>query len=315
MSVLVTGTLGFDYIMDFPGRFSDRIMPEKIHKISLSFFVDKLSREFGGTAGNIAYSLSLLGITPFVLASAGKDFSPYKKFLESKNISTKNIFINKKLLTGSYFVVTDQTDNQIGSFYQGAAKKNKSLSIKQIASNNQVDIAVIAPNDPAAMRKYIKECLEINLPYLFDPAFQIDDFSTSELKREISGAKIFIGNDYEIGLVQKKLKVPHRDLLEMVPILITTLGNKGSVIETSKRKINIEPAKPKNTSDPTGAGDAYRAGFLAGFLQGLPLQTCGQMGSVAAVYTVEKYGTMTHKYSVVEFARRYKENFHEELRY
>lgn len=184
-----------------------------------------------------------------------------------------------------------------------------------MSEKQKIDFVIIAPHDPTAMNKHVRECIENNLPYIFDPAFQIDDFSADELIKGISGAKTFIGNDYEIALTEKKLKINHHKLLDMVPIVVTTLGNKGSMIETQKEKINIKAAKVKNTSDPTGAGDAYRAGFLAGYLQKFPLRTCGQMGSVAAAYTVEKYGTMTHNFTIIEFAKRYFENYHERLRY
>jgi adenosine kinase len=306
MNLIITGTLSFDYIMDFRGRFADRIMPEKIHKISLSFLVETLTKQFGGTAGNIAYTLKLLGVSPTILAPAGSDFEEYKKFLESKKISTKSIAIQHNVKTSSYFVVTDTDDNQIGSFYLGATKFAKKLTIP-----NHADFVVLAPTDPPAMKKYIGECR--GLPYMYDPAFQIGNFTADELHDGITGAKILIGNDYEIALIEQKLGVSHEELIVMVPVLITTLGAKGSIIETRREAIHIKPAKPKNTSDPTGAGDAYRAGFLAGYLKKYDLQICGQMGSVAAAYTVETYGTQTHNFTKNEYIRRYKENFNDDL--
>ena len=339
MNVIVTGSLGYDYIMDFPGRFADRIMPEAIHKISLSFLVDKLSKQFGGTAGNIAYSLKLLGIEPTILSDAGNDFAPYKEFLTKNKISTKAIFEAKDVTTSSYFVVTDQDDNQIGSFYIGAMQHTKELvlqkyleggRLKRRASHDSFKVkhenksfVIIAPNDPNAMKQYVKECQKLNIPYLYDPAFQIDVFTPEELREGIEKAAIFIGNDYEIALVEKKLEISHEELLVMGPIVITTLGSKGSIIETRKDAIHIKPAGVKSVSDPTGAGDAYRAGFLAGYLKAVSprpalghgalradeLVVCGQMGSVAAAYTVELYGTQTHTFTKKEFAKRYKENF------
>ena len=314
MNVIVTGSLGFDYIMDFPGIFSDRIMPDKIHNLSLSFLVDKLNKNFGGTAGNIAYSLKLLGIEPIILSSAGNDFSPYRKFLLNKKISVKQIKIAQDVITGSYFVVTDKEDNQIGSFYIGASKYNKNLKIiNLINKKNPINFVVIAPNHPQAMNNYIQECIKLKLSFMFDPAFQIDNFSNIDLLKGISHAQILIANDYEIALILSKLKISHEKLTSLVPILITTLGAKGSIIENNHKKITIKPAKPKNVSDPTGAGDAYRAGFLAGYLRGFDLNICGQMGSIAAVYTVEKYGTITHDFSIREFVKRYKTNYKEQL--
>ncbi len=304
MNVVITGSLSFDYIMDFSGRFADRIMPDKIHKISLSFLVDTLNKQFGGTAGNIAYSLKLLGVNPTIVAPAGNDFSEYHTHLTSRKISTAAIPIYKDVKTSSYFVVTDRDDNQIGSFYTGAMKYAGNLSLPKTA-----DFVVLAPTEPDAMKKYVAECKKRRLLYLYDPAFQIGNFTADELREGIIGAKILIGNDYEIALIEQKLGIFHKELATMVPILITTVGAKGSVIETQKESIHCKAAKPKNTIDPTGAGDAFRSGFLAGYLRGYDLQVCGQMGSVAAVYTVETYGTQTHWYTKKEFIKRYKENF------
>ena len=336
MQIIVTGSLGYDYIMDFGGRFADRIMPDKIHQLSLSFLVDKLSKQYGGTGANIAYTLKLLGLDPLLLACAGDDFDLYKKHLTSHGILTQGITVQKDSTTSSYFVITDQDDNQIGSFYIGAMKYAKSLSImdhleggRQVRStrrdsfqaNEKVKpFVIIAPNDPIAMKNYVKECRSQRLPYLYDPAFQIATFSPDELKEGIEGAALFIGNDYEIALVEKCLGISHEELLRLTPVVITTLGAKGSIIETRKESIHIQPAKPKNNSDPTGAGDAFRAGFLAGYLRAVnsrpaleltsdELLACGQMGSVAAVYTVEKYGTQTHTFTKKEFIARYKANY------
>ena len=311
MGVVVNGTLCYDYIMDFPGKFADRIMPDKIHKISLSFLVDKLNKQMGGTAGNIAYSLNLLKVSPTILAPAGNDFTPYRKFLLKNKIPTNHIKTYPDVATGSYFVVTDQDDNQIGSFYAGAAKYTSSLRIANVAP--KPNFAILAPTDPLAMLIFAKECQELNIPYLFDPAFQIESIDKRDLLDAISHAQIFVGNDYEISLVEKKLSLTHIQLTKVVPILITTLGARGSTIESLGKNIHINPAKPQNISDPTGAGDAFRGGFVAGYLRGLDLQTCGHMGSIAAVYTVEKYGTVTHNYTIRNFIRRYKENFDQNL--
>ena len=325
MNVVVTGTLGFDYIMNFSGRFADRIMPDKIHKLSLSFLVDTLNKQFGGTAGNVAYMLKLLGVEPTIVAPVGNDFAPYKKFLQSKKISTKGIAIHQDVATSAYFVMTDKEDNQIGSFFMGATKYAKDLSIGSALPYE--NFVVLGPTETQAMVLTVKECRLLSLPYLYDPAFQIAMFSSDELREGIGGAAILIGNDYEIALIEDRLDISHEELILMVPVLVTTIGKKGSIIETRHDAIRVKPAKPKNESDPTGAGDAYRAGFLAGYLRyarfpeskkfgfresvvtGDELLVCGQMGSVAAVYTVETYGTQTHTFTKKEFINRYKENF------
>lgn len=320
MNVIVTGSLGYDYIMDFPGRFADRIMPDKIHQISLSFLVDKLDKQFGGTAGNIAYTLKLLGIEPTIFSCAGNDFAEYAAHLDHFDISKQFIKRYSNVATGAYFVVTDQEDNQIGAFYMGATKNAKELSIIRLLQQHiqedllhRASFIVISPTDPVAMTRYVRDCQALKISYMYDPAFQIDHFTTIELRQGITRSTILIGNDYEIALIEKKLGISHADLLQLTPIVVTTLGSKGSVIESriknKESKVDIKPALPKNTSDPTGAGDAYRAGFLAGYLRNFDLKMCGQMGSVAAVYTVEKYGTQTHTFSKREFIERFAENY------
>ncbi len=312
MNVLVTGSLGYDYIMDFPGRFADRIMPDNIHKISLSFLVDKLNKQFGGTAGNIGYTLKLLGTDPTILSAAGNDFAPYKAFLRKQKISTSHITIHNDVSTGSYFVVTDRDDNQIGSFYLGATKYAKDLSLLSSSGNtggSNSPFVMICPTEPEAMKKYVKECLEAKLPYMYDPAFQIATFTPDDLREGILGAQILIGNDYEIDLIAETLDISHEELIMMVPIVVTTLGPKGAIIETRHESIGINPAKPKKVVDPTGAGDAFRAGFMAGYLRKLDLKVAGQMGALAGVYVVEKYGTTAHTFTKKEFVERYKANY------
>lgn len=307
MNVLIVGSMAYDYIMNFSGRFTDRIMEDKIHSISLSFLVDSLKKQQGGTAGNIAYSSKLLGLNPYIFSQAGNDFSPYKKFLTSKKISTKYIAEYTDVSMSSYFVVTDKANNQIGSFYTGAIQYATKHSLKEV--KEKIDFAIIAPTNPQAMIQAVQTCQKMKIPYMFDPAFQIAVFSSEELLLGINKAQILIGNDYEIGLIEEKLDISHEELVAKVPVLITTLGSKGSIIETIKNSIHIKPAKVKSDIDPTGAGDAYRAGFIAGYLRNLALDVCGQMGSVAAAYTVELYGTQTHDFTKKNFIRRYSENF------
>lgn len=311
MKEIVTGSLGYDYIMNFSGRFADRIMPDKLHQISLSFLADKLTKNLGGCAGNIAYTLKLLGLEPTIVATAGNDFTDYQQFLIKHHMTTSGIRFANDEPTSSYHVVTDRDDNQIGAFHLGASKYNKELPLPQDAKSQFV---VIAPNDPEAAKKYVAQCREHSYRYLYDPAFQIDNFTPEELRFAIEGAEILIGNDYEIALIEQKLGITHEDLLVMGPkVVITTLGAKGSIIENRRDAMHIKSAKAKNVSDPTGAGDAYRGGFLAGYLRGFDLETCGKMGAVAAVYTVEKYGTVTHHYTKEDFIKRYKENYKSDL--
>ena len=305
--ILVTGSLAYDLIMDFPGRFSDHIDPTKIHILNLSFLVDSLKKQKGGTAGNIAYNLSLLEIPVSILGSVGEDFDEYQTFLQKAGVDVSNIKVIKDEKTSQAFITTDKADNQITSFYPGSMKNNSSLKIVDLSE--KPEFTVISPNDPKAMINFALECQKLEIPYMFDPGMQLPRLTNQDLITGIKGAKILIGNDYEIGLLSSKLKVKSEKLLENIKILITTLGEKGSIIQTKDQNIRIKAAKPKEVIDPTGAGDAYRAGFLAGYLQGLDLKVCGQMGSVTACYSVEKYGTTTHSFTMDEFQQKYKENY------
>ncbi len=309
--ILVTGSLAFDYIMDFPGKFSDHIMPDKIHALNLSFLVRTLNKQQGGTAGNIAYNLALLQTPVSIFASAGNDFSEYSAFLVQSGVDISNIQIIKDKPTASAFIMTDKEDNQITGFYPGAMSDSVNYSLKDL--QQKPDFVIISPNDPKAIIKQAEECRSLNIPFMMDMGMQLPALDQQQIRDTLKRAKILIGNDYEIDLLKTKASLTETDLFKEVEIIITTLGAKGSIIQTQDEKIEVPAAKTTEVLDPTGAGDAYRAGFLAGFLKGLDLQICGQMGSVASCYAVEKYGTTSHTFSKDVFRARYKENFQEEL--
>ena len=313
--ITVTGSLAFDHIMDFPGKFADHIMPDKIHQINLSFLVNTLKKQRGGNAGNIAYGLALLNSPVSIVGSAGTDFPEYALFLQQAGVDTSQIKIILDKSTSSAFIMTDLSDNQITAFYPGAMSENSSLSLNGLDS----DFVVISPNDPRAMVKFAQECQDLGLPYMLDPGMQLPVLGTKDLKKMLFGATILIGNDYEISLLKEKTGLTEQQLLDQVKILITTLGSQGSIIQTKEKKIeiaagrSIDPRNDTNVVDPTGAGDTYRAGFLAGYTRGLDLKVCGQMGSTAACYAIEKYGTSNHRFTIKEFCQRYKDNFGETL--
>lgn len=310
-NIVITGSLAFDLIMDFQGKFAEHIDPSKLHILNISFLVDTLKKERGGNSANIAYTLSLLGMKTAILSNAGDDFGEYAKFLIENNINIENISIIQGESTATAIIMTDQSDNQISAFYPGAMKANPDLSLRNL--KNPASFVVITPDVPEAMIKFALECSELNIPYLFDPGMQLPRLSNEQLSQGISGAQILIGNDYEMGIIQKRLSLTDSQLLKKVKILITTFGEKGSLIQTKDQKVKITSGNLSAAKDPTGAGDAYRAGFLTGFLRGLELRICGQMGSVAACYAMEKYGTSNHKFSIEDFKKRYRENFGKEI--
>lgn len=311
MRVAVSGSLAYDQIMDFPGHFSDHILPEAIHNLNLSFFLNSCRQSFGGTAGNIAYNLYLLQERPTILGVAGSDFLNYQKLLRQRGVDLSRIRIVPEGRTAAAYIITDQDDNQIAAFYPGPLPSDYARPAAR--SLKKIGLAIIAPDDKDRMLAYAAVYQKTKAPYIFDPGQALVAFSAAELRQAITGAKILIGNDYEIKLIQDRLKISLAALIRQVEILVITKGAQGSEIYQGREKIVIKPAKPKNTSDPTGAGDAYRAGLIKGLIKGYNLKTCGQMAALAAVYTVEKFGTQTHKFTLREFQKRYQENFKEKL--
>ena len=308
--IVVSGSLAYDQIMDFPGRFSDHILPTEIHNLNLSFFLSKSRQSFGGTAGNIAYNLALLQEKPIILGIAGFDFGDYKEWLKKGGVDLSRIRIVSSDRTAAAHIITDQADNQIAAFYPGARPKDYARSASALKN---IDLAIIAADDKQRMLGYAAVYQKNRIPYIFDPGQALIAFSSPELKKSIQGAKVLIGNDYEIKLIADKMKLPFSRLIKMVKILIITLGSQGSKIYSAGQEIIIKPAKPKNTSDPTGAGDAYRAGLIKGLIKGYNLKTCGQLAGLVAVYTVEKFGTQTHRFSLAELKKRYYRNYKERL--
>lgn len=311
MAVYVTGSVSFDQVMSMPGRFADYLQPDKLHILNVSFLMETFSRHFGGTGANQAYTLALLGLKPKLAASVGTDFGSYRPHLVKAGVDLSLISkVKDKTATG--FAMTDRDNNQVWGFYSGAMKQANKLSLKDHLTNQ--DWLVITPNDPRAMINYVDQAVRAGANYLYDPAVQIPRFSREQLREGIAGAKIVIGNDYEIALLLKNSGLSENKITGR-SILISTGGAKGSLIMTAKEKILIPIAKAKVAVDPTGAGDAYRAGFLAGYLRDLPLPVCGRMGALCAAYTVERLGTQTHHFTLAQFKKRYKLNFNHELRY
>lgn len=309
--ILVSGSLAYDRIMDFPGRFKDHIMPEKIHMLNVCFVVKKLQESFGGTAGNIAYSLSLVGERPIVLGVVGDDFDKYEKWLKKNKI---NVSLVKKVpnqLTAAAYITTDQDDNQISAFYPGPISKGYCAQV--VNKNKNADLAIISPEYKERMLEYAKLYKKFKIPYISDPGQQLTALTNEELAFMIKGSKVYIGNDYEIELTLNRLKISQKQLEKMTEMLIVTKGSQGVYIYQGGKTFFAPPAKPLNTSDPTGAGDAFRAGLIKGLLAGYPLDKVGRLGNTVAVYTVEKYGTQTHQFTWAELEKRYYQNYKERL--
>jgi adenosine kinase len=312
MTIAVTGSMAFDYIMSFPGRFVDHILPDQIEILSVSFLVDSMRRERGGCGGNIAYNLTLLDQRPLLMATVGQDAPEYVAWLRDQGVDTSGVLQLPDEFTASFFVSTDQDNNQIASFYTGAMAKASQLSFK---NNNPetIEIAIISPNDPGAMVKYARECQELGIPYIYDPSQQIPRLSPSALVEGIKGAKVLIVNDYEFGMIKKQTGLSDEEVQALTEVVVITCGERGSVVRTSESNWEIPIASPRRVAEPTGVGDAYRAGFITGLCQGLPWDVVGRMGSLAAAYVLEEHGTQRHRYSLDSFRRRYRETFGDAL--
>lgn len=304
--LIITGTLAYDYIMDYPQKFSDHILPDKLHKINLSFIVNTFEKRRGGTAGNASYTLGLLK-TPHILFSvAGKDFLEYKKAFVKLGIDMSCVLMDKTSYTSTGFAMTDKTDNQIWGYFYGASEKIADLKLKTVAVKK--DLVLIGPSGAKASMNFVNQCVELNIPYLFDPGFILTQVSDNDLRYGIKNAQYIIGNDYEMDVIKKRTQFT--EVFYKTKITITTLGEKGALIQEKGQTMKIKAATPQKVIDPTGAGDAWRAGFLSGLGKGFDLKTCGQMGSVAASFAVECYGTQEHKFTLKEFENRYRQTFH-----
>ncbi|MBN1660133.1 MAG: carbohydrate kinase family protein [Anaerolineae bacterium] len=308
MSVIITGSVAYDYLMFFPGRFRDHILPDQIDKLSLSFLVESMQRQRGGCAPNIAYSLALLGERPVVMAAVGPDFTEYGAWLKEVGVDTSAILVVDDQFTSSFFVNTDQENNQIASFYMGAMGAADRLSFHNL-DYKAIDLAIISPNAPAAMTKYVRECRELGVPYIYDPSQQIIWLKGDELVEGAEGARVLIVNEYEFGMIKNKTGLSDEELLALPEVTIITLGEKGSTIYADHRLVNIPVVPPAVLADPTGVGDAYRAGIIKGMIHGYPWVVTGQVAALAATYVLEQFGTQSHAYTRAEFVARYRQVF------
>jgi adenosine kinase len=308
MSIIVTGSFAFDYIMSFPGCFKDYILPEQLEHISLSFLVDELRHVRGGCAPNIAYSLALLGERPLLMASAGCDAGEYVDWLIEQGVDVSLLKQHEDICSASFFVNPDRDQNQIASFYTGAMARARDLSLRDVPAGDH--IVIISPNDPLAMDQYTAECRQLGLPFIYDPSQQVARVEGEELARGLEGASVLIVNEYEYSVLQKKTGLDEAALLERVSTIIVTLAEKGSRLLAGGQEILIPAARPTHPiGDPTGVGDAYRAGLLKGMVRRYPWEVTGRIAALAAVYVLESPAPQPEPYTREEFATRYRENF------
>jgi adenosine kinase len=306
MKMIVTGSIAYDYLMSFPGKFTEHFLPEHMHRISLSFLVDSMDKRRGGCAPNIAYTLALLGEHPFLMATAGEDFSDYRLWLDAAGIDTSLVKQVGGKFTASFFCSTDTENNQIASFYTGAMADAGQLSFRGV---KDAKLAIISPNDPGAMVSYAEECRTLKIPYIYDPGQQCARMSGDELRDGVVGAYIVICNDYEFELLRQKTGMGEKEVLENAGTLIITKGEKGSSVITKAGQVDVPAVEPHNVVDPTGVGDAFRGGLMKGIALGLSHDLAARIGSVAATYALEHLGGTSHSYTWDEFMKRYEQHF------
>jgi adenosine kinase len=306
MNIVVTGSIAYDYLMSFPGKFTEHFLPEHMNRVSLSFLVDTMDKRRGGCAPNIAYTLALLGARPLLMATAGEDFGDYRQWLDAAGIDTTHVKQIDGKFCASFFCSTDVNNNQIASFYTGAMADAGQLSFRAV---EDCGLAIIAPNDPGAMVQYAEECRTLGIPFIFDPGQQCARMSGDELRDGVTGATIVIVNDYELELLRQKTDLSEKDILDVAKTLIVTRGEAGSSVLTRGGQVDVPAVTPTRIVDPTGVGDAFRGGLMRGMSLGLPYEVCARMGSVAATYALEHLGGLSHAYTWREFGIRYEEHF------
>jgi adenosine kinase len=308
MKLIVTGSIAFDYLMSFPGKFTEHLLPEHMQRVSLSFLVDSMDKRRGGCAPNIAYTLALLGERPHLMATAGQDFGDYGAWLAAAGVDVSLVKVVADKFTASFFCSTDEANNQIASFYTGAMANAGELSFRTV-DGAAGGLAIISPNDPEAMVQYAEECSTMGLRYIWDPGQQCARMDGAQLRDGIEGADIVVCNDYEFELIRQKTGMSEADVLGVAAALLVTRGEHGSSVLTREGRTDVAAVPPDRIVDPTGVGDAFRGGLMKGLAQGRPLAQSAEMGSVAATWALEHLGGQSHAYTWPEFVARYERHY------
>lgn len=306
MTALICGSFAYDNIMVFPDHFKNHILPEKVHILNVSFMVPEMRREFGGCAGNIAYNLKLLGGDGLPMGTVGKDFEPYGEWLDQNGIDRTHVTPVDDTFTAQAFITTDLDDNQITAFHPGAmgfAHENS------VADAKGVTIGIISPDGRDGMIQHAQQFAEANIPFIFDPGQGMPMFDGEDLKRFIEQASWVSVNDYEWQMMQERTGISPHGITERVDALIVTKGGDGSLIYTKEKRHEVPAAKPTGVADPTGCGDAYRAGLLYGLMNDMDWETTGRIAALMGALKIEKHGTQNHHFHLDEFESRFQESF------
>ncbi len=306
MSALICGSVAYDNIMVFDDRFKNHILPEKVHVLSVSFLVPQMRKEFGGCAGNIAYNLKLLGGEPLPMATVGKDFARYAKWMDEIGINRKHIAQIDNEFTAQAFITTDLDDNQITAFHPGAMNFSH---LNDVSDADGITIGIVSPDGREGMIAHASQFVDAGIPFVFDPSQGLPMFDGDDLSTFIEQAAWVTVNDYEWELITTRTGMSKTDVQARVEALIITKGNQGSEIHAGGETIEIPAARPSETADPTGCGDAYRAGLLHGLMHELDWETTGRIASLMGAIKIAHHGTQNHRFEIEDFEARFEEAF------
>jgi len=308
MKIGVAGSVGLDHLMTFSGKFTDSIVADSLEKISLSFLVDSLDVRRGGCAANICYGMGVLGLNPVLIAAVGKDWADYEAWLTRHGVDTSHALVSTSLYTAHFMVTTDDDLNQIASFFPGAMSEARNIELAPIMEKTgRFDMLVISPDDPEAMLHHSEVCRKEGIAFAADPSQQMARMSGEEIKLLIDGASYLFLNEYELALAMQKTGWSDREILEHVKIRVVTLGSKGAKVESAAGEyVQVGVPKEKSKTDPTGVGDSFRSGFIAGLAWGLSHERCAQLGSLIATYVIETMGTQEYRFTNAEFLARFQ---------
>ena len=310
MSALICGSFAYDTIMVFQDQFKNHILPDKVHILNVAFYVPEMRREFGGCAGNIAYNLKLLGGDPLPMGTVGTDFGPYAEWMDYQGISRSHVRAVENSYTAQAFITTDMDDNQITAFHPGAMDASH---LNRITDAPEITLGIVSPDGRQGMLEHAAQFVEAGIPFVFDPGQGLPMFGGEELKRFIAQATWVCVNDYESQLLQERTGLSPHEIAEQVEALIVTLGGDGAHIYTDRQRIDIPAAPVSAMNDPTGCGDAFRAGLLYGLMNDLDWQTIGRIAALMGAIKIEHHGTQNHSFSADEFRERYRASFSDEL--
>ena len=308
MKIGVAGSVGLDHLMTFSGKFTDSFVAGSLEKVSLSFLVDSLDVRRGGCAANICYGMGVLGLNPVLIAAVGKDWADYEAWLSRHGVDTSHALVSTTLYTAHFMVTTDDDLNQIASFFPGAMSEARNIELAPIMEKTgRFDMVVISPDDPQAMLHHSEVCRKDGIPFAADPSQQMARMSGEEIKLLIDGASYLFLNEYELALAMQKTGWSDREILEHVKIRVVTLGSKGAKVESAAGEfVQVGVPQEKSKTDPTGVGDSFRSGFIAGLAWGLSHERCAQLGSLIATYVIETMGTQEYRFTSAEFVARFQ---------